>query len=333
MLFPCGKSIKSFFQNVSSIKKINDTNTHYYCLGRKNPVENGIPPYNHSQFCRERAPYVTLHGSITVEASLVMPFVVLAFSVIIQVLLLMNVQLKVQGALFRQTMKAAGYSYFADSVESCIFEDIPEEDYKVVLDIAQKGVTALLIKNMVLDELGDDFFDNPWIKGGKDGISVLIMPWTESEDIDVALYYRLQPAYDFFGIGSIDMVSRARTGKWTGSTRVPVSEEEAADAGTVYITGSGTVYHTYRDCTYLSVRLTAVRYSDIGNKRNSSGGKYYPCSSCCTGPAEDCTVYISRYGERYHKDKSCHSIYHNIIEVTLDEVGSRQLCSKCRSRN
>ena len=333
MLFPCGKSIKSFFQNVSSIKKLNDTNTHYYCLDRKNPVENGIPPYNHSQFRKERAPYVTLHGSITVEASLVMPFVVLAFSAIIQVLLLMNVQLKVQGALFRQTMKAAGYSYFADSVESCIFEDIPEEDYKVVWDIAQKGVTALLIKNMVLNELGDDFFDNPWIKDGKDGISVLIMPWTESEDIDVTLYYRLQPAYDLFGIGSIDMVSRARTGKWTGSTRVPVSEEEAADAETVYITGSGTVYHTYRDCTYLSVRLTAVRYSDIGNKRNSSGGKYYPCSSCCMGLAGDSTVYISRYGERYHKDKNCHNIYHNIIEVTLDEVGSRQLCSKCRSGN
>ena len=333
MPFPYGKSKKSFFQNVTSTINLNDTNTHYYSLVRKNPVENGIPPYDHSHFHRGRAPYVTLQGSITVEASLVMPLVILAFVTIIQVMLLMNVQLRVQSALYSQTMKAAGYSYFADSVESCLFEEIPKDDYKVVMDIAKKGVTALLIRNMVLNELGDDFFDNPWLKGGRDGISVLIMPWSKSEDIEVTLYYRLQPAFDFFGIGSIDMVSRVRAGKWTGTTRVPVSDEAVAAADTVYITSSGTVYHTYKDCTYLSVKLTAVKYGDVGSRRNSSGGKYYPCSSCCTGLTADSTVYISKYGERYHKDKNCHNIYHNFIEVRLEEVGNRNLCSKCRSRN
>ena len=44
------------------------------------------------------------------EASLVMPLVILAFVTIIQVMLLMNVQLRVQSALYSQTMKAAGYS-------------------------------------------------------------------------------------------------------------------------------------------------------------------------------------------------------------------------------
>ena len=47
------------------------------------------------------------------EASLVMPLFVFAIVSLIQMMILMNVQLKMQSALYHQTMKAAGYSFLA----------------------------------------------------------------------------------------------------------------------------------------------------------------------------------------------------------------------------
>lgn len=335
MPFFCG-SLYSCPRQETTLKKIikNDTNTQTIGLKKEFTIEDGIPPSGCFLFRKRRAPYAAFScaGSITLEAALVIPLMVLAFAAIMQIMLLMNIQLKIQSTLEQQAVKAAGYTCLVDSLEGFFLEGMDSKDYGAALNIAENGVTELLIKNMVVDKLGEAFFKTPWLAGGKDGLQVIITPWLEEDTIDIVLYYQLQPIFNFFGIGKIPVVARARLRQWTGTTRVVLKKEEAVTEGTVYVTPNGTVYHTFRDCTYLSVSLTAVRYDSVKTRRNASGGKYYPCPVCCRDPAAETTVYVSRYGERYHEDRSCHTIYHNVTEISFDEVGNRKLCSKCRTR-
>lgn len=327
MLFSCGYS-----DAINLNKKINDTNIHYKKQNKISWCENGIPPFDHSQILKGRAPYVTFRASITVEASIVVPLVVMAVVSLLQIMIFMNVQLKLQTALYHQTQKAAGYSALVDFAEGYILEGMDREDYKTALSIAENGITELLVKHLVVEELGEDFFDNPWFVGGQDGLKVIFSAGVKERDIDVALGYELKVLFDVFGIGDLHVTARARMSRWTGVTRVESNEEGMENSDTVYITKAGTVYHLYKDCTYLSVKLTKVNYSEISSKRNASGGKYYPCSLCAKNSGEADCVYISKYGESYHFDEKCRNIYHNISEITKDEVGNREMCSKCRKR-
>ena len=325
------------YRNVVDAKTniiIDDTNTQKNIRNRNLKAEIGIPPYDQFSISLGRAPYVTFGASITVEASLVMPLIIFAVVSLIQIMIFMNVQLIVQSALYHQTMKASGYSFAAETVLECLPDEFSDDEHAVMMGIIKNGVTELLIKHMVLNELGDEFFDKPWINGGKDGVQVIFSCDADSNSIDVMLHYELRLIYNMFGIRNVPIVARAYVNKWTGVTQIQSNDnDESADGEKVYMTKGGTVYHLYRDCTYLSVKLTGVAYTEVNNRRNASGGKYYPCSTCCKGQAVQNKVFISKYGECYHTDISCRTIYHNILEVSKTDAENRRLCSKCRERN
>ena len=167
----------------------------------------------------------------------------------------------------------------------------------------------------------------------KSGIEVIFSLNPADRNIDVALRYELKLMYNIFGINNIPVIARAVISRWSGVTRIEQSDEGVdEDTSCVYITKNGTVYHIYKDCTYLSIKLTRVKYGEIGDKRNSSGGKYCPCSVCCKNKTVMEYIYISKYGECYHSDNKCKKIYHNITEASPEEVKDRTLCSKCRDR-
>lgn len=328
MLFP-----KGYKELVECKHNIDDTNTHYKKNKQNYKSRNGTPKYCHLSCRRGRASYVTLRGGITVEASIVLPIVVFAMVVLIQVMVFMNLQLKIQTALYHQAVKAAGYSYLADSVENYLTEDMDTDDYAALMSIMRNGITEAVIKYMVEGELGSEFFEKPWIKGGGDGLNIIFRQGDGERELDVVLQYELRTCFDIFGIGNIPMTARAVLGRWSGVTRIAEDEDDLQENGKVYITKSGTVYHLYRDCTYLSISLTRIMSGQSGAYRNASGGKYYPCSVCVRKEyGEGDYVYISKYGECYHADNKCRNIYHNVIEIAVNDVGSRSLCSKCREK-
>ena len=145
---------------------INDTNT----LKKENlEAENGIPPYDRISHSQGRASYVTCRASITVEAALVMPLFILAVVSLMQIMIFINIQMKVQSALYHQSMKVAGYSFLVESIEECLPDELAADDYKTAVNIVENGITEVLVKYMVVEELGEEFFRTPWIDGGKSG--------------------------------------------------------------------------------------------------------------------------------------------------------------------
>ncbi len=82
-----------------------------------------------------------------------------------------------------------------------------------------------------------------------------------------------------------------------------------------------------RECTYLCVEIEAVKYEQIEDLRNFSGGKYYACERC--RPLKAGTVYITSEGRSYHGQADCSSLKRTIYMVPLKEVAEYDPCSKC----
>ena len=150
----------------------------------------------------------------------------------------------------------------------------------------------------------------------------------QDEHIDIIVSYKVELPLDIFGIGDIAMAQRIRLRGWTGhkvaAKYSQVDGSEEGDETIVYVTETGTVYHPRKTCSHISLFVEEV-YGIPSSRRNASGGKYYPCSSCCKHkPREGETYYLTSYGTRYHSRKDCSRIKRS-MEVPLSEVRGRSL--------
>ena len=150
----------------------------------------------------------------------------------------------------------------------------------------------------------------------------------ENDEIDLIAGFRVKTPFSIFSLGSCQFRQRVHTRAFTGVER---REKENEKDCVVYLTETGTVYHRSLDCSYLKLTISKVLYRDLVNLRNSSGGKYKICERCCHGitPQDGEEVYITIYGDRYHKSRKCSGLKRTIREIMLSQVGNRAPCSKC----
>ena len=74
-------------------------------------------------------------------------------------------------------------------------------------------------------------------------------------------------------------------------------------------------------CTYLSFHVYAVAGEELGEKRNESGSRYYPCELC--GSEQTGLVYLTQWGGKFHGRSDCPSIKRTVFIVPLSEAGGR----------
>lgn len=48
----------------------------------------------------------------------------------------------------------------------------------------------------------------------------------------------------------------------------------------MYITETGSVYHTSLDCSYLKLSVKQICHNEVVNYRSDDGSKYYACDRC-----------------------------------------------------
>ena len=93
----------------------------------------------------------------------------------------------------------------------------------------------------------------------------------------------------------------------------------------------GEVYHQTSECTYLKLTIRSVNEADVINMRNDSGSKFRKCKLCKNTLNQFQKVYITNYGDRYHRDLNCSGIKRTIEMKKLSEVEEFKACSKCWS--
>lgn len=251
----------------------------------------------------ERASSFTSKGSITVEASLVVPLFFFAMLCLVYLLEMMAIQTTVRNALYS------------------VGKDISQQAYLSPI------ISTNAIEQHMIQNIGTERLERSMIVGGADGIdcSRSSSDWNTAV-IDLVVRYDLQIPVLMFRIPILSREETLRVKGWTGY--VP-GADESGDKDIVYITDYGVVYHRSMSCTYLEVALQKVGIEEVESLRNNSGGKYYACESCGKNSGHAETVYVTEYGNRYHTTLDCNKVKRNIYAVPLEEVRGMGGCSKC----
>ena len=275
--------------------------------------------------------HTDLKASLSIEAALILPVFIYAVMAVMSVINFIGTELRVREALYNTAMSLAKYEYAYETVKANTDINLEElEDSSFITYLIGTGIEIGASKVMVVDYIGEDWLDKSYISGGASGLKFWYSDiLNEQGIIDLVVTYELRNPYDIFGLLKLPVTSRARVRVWKGDKSIYASSGEE-DEKYVYITENGLVYHTDSDCTYIKRQIMQSSISDIAQKRNDSGAKYYKCDKCRKEGKISENVYFTRYGTRYHSDKNCSELERGIIKVKLSDVSDRDICSKCK---
>ena len=241
-------------------------------------------------------------ASLTLEAAVVYPFITAFWVYLLLFFRVLQIQTDVQAALSYAGRETAAIAVSTDSEQ----------------------ILLMTAKRLWKQAIEDSERIEDYVHGGMKGISFTGSEITD-EDICLHISYRLELPFSFFpGLG-YSVAQSQICHKWIGETGEGTESEDPY----VYITDSGTAYHTTASCHYLDLSIQTVNLSDIAAQRNRDDHKYYACPHCVAKNTTQKEVYITDYGELYHTDEACTALRRHIRMVHLSEVGSRKMCSKC----
>ena len=252
----------------------------------------------------------TLDGVVTVEASFVLPFVLIALAAIMFLIEVVVFSMKVQFALYTTARTMSAYSYNIDDPSA---------------SLSDAAATVMVINNV-----GSEAINHANVIGNVAGIYMINSKiLKDNKDIDLVASYNIRVPFDMLKLMPIHIVQRAKVRGFVGYDCLNDDDKDKDDEQIVYITRTGKVYHLHRDCTYIQPVVYTVNESEISSKRNESGAKYYRCEICEDTPVTDHNVYITQYGTAWHTDANCTAIKKGVQAIKISEIGNRTPCSKC----
>jgi len=263
-------------------------------------------------------PFSSFQGSITVEAAFSLPLF-LAFSIqLISIIYLFQIHSVLTAALHQEVSALSLQMYALDMVGSGFTgADVLDDIY---------------LKEKVINRAGRNYLNQSMIKGGSGGIHITPQLFAgesgiQNQDmVGVLLTYQVEPLLDLLGFSGFTMACQCKMKAWTGY-ELPPDEVSAMEDIYVYVTENGTVYHTSRNCTYLSLSTRVVDADSIPVLRNDSGEKYYPCELC--GDISQNQIFLTEQGNRYHSSVTCSGLKRTVRTVKLSEAGGKGPCSRC----
>lgn len=258
-------------------------------------------------------------GSMTLEAAFALPFFLFAVLNILFAVNIIGTQSRLQAAMHQvgNKMAFAGYAY-----ENMVNDVLPES-------LVSVGLTEGYARGQVLEYVGRSYLEQSCVKGGANGISFAGSSVMGAGDlIDLKVRYRVRPFVELFGFDGFWMSQRYYGRAWTGYDVTGQLSDMTQEDPMVYITATGTVYHLNRNCTYLNPTVEAIPTENVSVRRNTSGAKYAACGFC-GGAGVGKEVYITSYGNSYHRQLTCPGLKRTIYTVPLSEVGGRGRCYKC----
>lgn len=262
-------------------------------------------------------------GSYTIEAAFVLPiclFLVIGFQ---WFFLVQGIESSLRSVMASVGEQVAVTSYVTNKTRD-------EGKLSLVSDIAgtliKRVATAASLRSLVIQEWEARDLDGSLIDGNIENISFAKSRYNEDEEIYYieAQYNVKLPFYSVFR-WTLPIYQRATHRAWTGrKIKNEITETR------VYVTETGTVYHTAISCPALSLSVREILASDLPAKRNTSGGIYKPCDLCENEEAE--TVFVTECGTKYHTDRNCSGLKRTVYTIRISEIGGRSLCKKCASR-
>lgn len=242
---------------------------------------------------------VRVGGSITAEAALVVPVFVLFLVLFLGIFRIQQVELQVNQAL----------SYTATVLS---------------MDTEMELIKSLRAKSIFIQQLEVEECRESYIKGGWQQMELTLAD-SDADYVRANVNYEICLPVNLFGKQYVEVNQYAVARRWAGN-----KSDEDQENSWVYITPFGTAYHKVSSCRYLDLSIWGVTKVQIATLRNKSDGKYKACSVCDAATASGETiVYVTDYGNLYHKSLECRNLKRTVYRVSVDAVSGRSPCQKC----
>ncbi|KIR02523.1 hypothetical protein P261_01338 [Lachnospiraceae bacterium TWA4] len=256
---------------------------------------------------------VFVSASATIEAAIVLSFLLIAFISLYIPFFTMYIQINLQSSLENACKKEAIYAYpITKKLDSTNYE--LGKGY-LLASLASDSMVSKINRSCINEGIvGVSFNQSSFL--GEDGM------------IDIVANY--QVSIPFIPSFKQNFIQRARRRAWLGENLTNGEILGSEESEFVYVAQTGGVYHLYGDCSHIKLSVHMVDYSRIKNLRNTNGGIYHSCERC--KPKSGGGVYITDDGDKYHKYASCSGIKRSVNQVHKSEVGGMRVCSRCKAR-
>ena len=253
-------------------------------------------------------------ASATVEALLILPIAFTFIYTMMWILELLRIHSEVGAIVNEAGNKIVNYSYALDAVKDNVAgeDDLTKENLlNLVGTVAySEGYVKSLINK---SEVGDKI----------ERLTCLLSLTGNEDEIKIVATYYVKAPLKIFDFEGIYLTNSFYSKTFTGYSKLEGEDEY------VYITHGSEVYHTSTDCTALKTTIESCLYSEIKEKRNKDGAKYYECEKC--KKAENTGIlYYTPYGNRYHYKSDCSELKINVYKIPISEKGERRQCYFCK---
>ena len=284
--------------------------TQFNILNRKESV---LSPKNKKQ-CPGTSFLTSFSGSLTVEAAIELPLFFVLIAIVLQYAVLCRAAAQFSGLMTTTAQEMAMAAY--------------KEEYGDA-------------NNLIRGVLSDAWASSQVIGGASDRDAVQNASFVNSsymkdgEMIRLVLSYQAKPRFSLIRLPFTFFVQKAVVRGWTGergsSGGACPGDGQADPHRQVYVTDTGTVYHTDPECSHLKVTIIPTTKEGLKKARNKSGHKFKQCPHCgrSSGTGQ---YYIDPYGERWHTSLSCPALKRSVNTVSLDECDHLHECADCKKK-
>ncbi|MCM1120259.1 MAG: hypothetical protein NC543_12970 [bacterium] len=252
-----------------------------------------------------------MKGSMTVEAAVVLPLLLLFFLHLGSCMEMLRLHGRLEYALWQTGRELTAFAAAEPG------EDIPDT-----------AVSYLYVNGRVQQILNREYLDDSPLVYGSLGLNYLASEYQEDESINIVLTYQVSPPITCFPFPYFRMISRYYGRAWTGYS-VGQGEERVRY---VYVTEDGSVWHGRADCSYLKLHIYSASPENVWMLRNADGERYGACSRCGRNPQGE-IVYLTQEGNRYHTVRSCPALQRRVHAVKWQEDIPYRPCSRCNQHN
>lgn len=252
-------------------------------------------------------------GSASVEASIVLPLFVMLMYTVISIAGCLMAKAAVYEGLHETAAYLAEYSYLYEEAGGAGLSDG---------GLLQDGITAL-----AADEKLDEFTDNQdlveqYVSGGMSGLNIVRAELADDDYIYIELEYELSVKVPLFGDMGMSCEEKIRQRAYLGYDR---SSDSDSDGEYVFVTDTGGVYHTSRDCYHISLTIIAA------DETMMADDEYSGLTECrlCAGYKGTGRLYVTAEGDRYHYYLGCSGLKRTVYRVKKDEHPELGACSEC----
>lgn len=262
----------------------------------------------------------SLNGTMTVEASVVIPLFLFFFMNLLSAAEMIRLHGKIQAALWNCGRQATVCRALTKQEETENSEETADGLIKIA---GMEWISDAVLEESVKKDLGKTYmWESPLAAGEKE------LQFSQSvygEDyVDIKVTYAVETPFKIPGIKDFRMSNRYFARVWNG---YDVSEREEGEPE-VYVTDYGEVYHLRRDCSHIERIVMSVNRNRVRESLNKNGERYLPCA-VCGGERKD-TVFLTAEGTRYHSSEECSALMRYVISMKLKEAQKRyRPCSRC----